>query len=38
VEELAQARQLTLDLMDIDALEELWQEAKRIRAISDAVA
>jgi tetrapyrrole methylase family protein/MazG family protein len=38
VEELAQARQLNLGEMDIEALEKLWQEAKRILAKSDAVA
>jgi uncharacterized protein YabN with tetrapyrrole methylase and pyrophosphatase domain len=38
VEQLAQARQLDLAAMDIDALEVLWQEAKHILAKSDTVA
>jgi tetrapyrrole methylase family protein/MazG family protein len=38
VEQLAQARQLDLAAMDIDALEVLWQKAKNILAKSDTVA
>jgi tetrapyrrole methylase family protein/MazG family protein len=38
VEQLAAARQLNLAEMDMEALEKLWQEAKRILAKSDTVA
>ena len=38
VEQLAQTRQLELAAMNINALEELWQEAKRILAKTRTVA
>jgi tetrapyrrole methylase family protein/MazG family protein len=38
VEQLAAARQLDISTMDIDSLEELWQEAKRLLAKTDTVA